>query len=157
MNALSIEVVAQIGEHHRLAQAKYFAAKDQYAEAVDHARRAGALLLQVKADLGHGKFLAWLEQHVEFTPRTAQRYMSAAAPTPKCDKLTHSRKPPKAGSARAKLTAQIDLVRHRDDVIAHAAFLAAELPIAHELRATDLQALTGLRDRINEVLGGGAR
>ncbi len=154
MSALSNHVVEQISEHHRLAKERYFAAKEQYAEAVEHARQAGALLLQVKADLGHGRFLAWIEQHFEFTARTAQRYMCAAAPTPKNDRLSYSPKPPKAGSKRAKLKAQIDAVRHRDDVIAHAAFLASELPIAHELRPEHLQALAGLRDRINDVLGG---
>jgi hypothetical protein len=46
--------------------------------AVENARRAGELLLEVKARLQHGAFGAWLAANIMFTERTAQRYMAVA-------------------------------------------------------------------------------
>lgn len=71
MSAVTVITAATINEQHRLAMAH---ARD----AVEHARRAGELLLQIKAELPHGTFLAWLQANVEVTPRQAQRYMAAA-------------------------------------------------------------------------------
>lgn len=48
------------------------------AQAVEHAKRAGELLLQVKAALPHGDFLPWIEENVSVSARQAQRYMAAA-------------------------------------------------------------------------------
>ena len=62
----------QINELH--AQACRHATK-----AVDVARQAGALLLQVKNQLAHGEFTSWLALHCEVSPRQAQRYMRAAS------------------------------------------------------------------------------
>ena len=42
------------------------------------ARRAGELLLKIKAVLPHGEFLPWLENHVAVSARQAQRYMAVA-------------------------------------------------------------------------------
>lgn len=62
-----------------------------HAQAIEHAdsaigfaKKAGELLLQVKADLPHGEFLPWVENNLDVTPRQAQRYMAAAQgkPTP---------------------------------------------------------------------------
>lgn len=46
--------------------------------AVEHAIRAGRLLIEAKGSLGHGKFLSWIEAHCDFGERMAQRYMKAA-------------------------------------------------------------------------------
>lgn len=46
--------------------------------ALDHALVAGGLLLEVKATLKHGGWIAWLEEHFEGTPRTAQTYKRLA-------------------------------------------------------------------------------
>ena len=50
---------AEINREHNLAVG--FAAK-----AVEHARRAGELLLQVKASLPHGAFLPWVEANPHY-------------------------------------------------------------------------------------------
>jgi hypothetical protein len=50
-----------------------------------HARRAGELLAEAKEHCGHGKWLPWLEANVEFTPRTAQRYMRLAERWPELE------------------------------------------------------------------------
>ena len=65
------ETVHQINQHHRATQ--------QHAVvAMDHARQAGTLLMKVKAVVGHGKWLRWLADHCEVSPRQAQRYMAVA-------------------------------------------------------------------------------
>jgi hypothetical protein len=45
-------------------------------EALLHAIRAGALLLDIKRRVGHGDFLPWMEAHLSCTPRCAQMYMA---------------------------------------------------------------------------------
>jgi hypothetical protein len=46
---------------------------------LEHARAAGELLLQAKAQCGHGRWLEWLKANVAFTDRTARRYMTIAS------------------------------------------------------------------------------
>lgn len=141
-----LTAAAEIGEHHQRA-------KSLSVEAVKHARLAGALLLSVKAEMPHGAFLPWIKENVTFSERTAQRYMNAAAPTPKPPRLTHTPKPPKPGSKRALTIAALDRVRHRDDVVAHATFVLAELPAAQNLRPEDIDTLRRLRARITILIG----
>jgi hypothetical protein len=45
---------------------------------IQHARAAGELLLQVKAQVGHGNWLAWVQHHCQFSERMARRYMKIA-------------------------------------------------------------------------------
>lgn len=71
MSSLQASVAAEINEQHRLAV-------HHAGNAIEHAKRAGELLTRVKAALPHGAFLAWVEAHVEVSPRQAQRYMAAA-------------------------------------------------------------------------------
>lgn len=71
MGSIQASVVTEINEQHQLAV--------QHAgRAIEHAKRAGELLTQVKASLPHGAFLAWMAAHVDVSPRQAQRYMAAA-------------------------------------------------------------------------------
>lgn len=65
---------SEILEQHRLAQ-------DKAGQAIEHAKRAGALLLKLKAALPHGGFLPRL-QALGIKPRTAQTYMAAAQGKP---------------------------------------------------------------------------
>lgn len=58
--------------------AEHDAAWRKTGEVYEHARRAGELLLQKKAELGHGRFLTWLAAHCKFSERQAQRYMRRA-------------------------------------------------------------------------------
>jgi hypothetical protein len=46
--------------------------------ALEHARRAGELLVEAKAACGHGQWLRWLEANVPLSRRTAQGYMRLA-------------------------------------------------------------------------------
>lgn len=65
----------QINELH--AQACRHATK-----AVDVARQAGALLLQVKNQLAHGEFTSWLVRHCEVSPRAGPAILRAASGKP---------------------------------------------------------------------------
>ena len=50
--------------------------------AIDFAKQAGALLLQVKNELAHGEFLPWLEANCTVSDRQARRYMASAQGKP---------------------------------------------------------------------------
>jgi len=50
--------------------------------AIDSAKLAGLLLLEVKSKLPHGEFLPWLECNGAVSARQAQRYMRAALGKP---------------------------------------------------------------------------
>lgn len=54
--------------------------------AVHHAAKAGLLLIEAKADVGHGKWLAWLGQNCALSERTAQGYMRLARRMPELAK-----------------------------------------------------------------------
>jgi hypothetical protein len=64
-------IAADIDRHHAEAIACA-------ASAVEHAKAAGTLLLQVKAQLPHGEFLPWVQAHLTVSDRQARRYMAAA-------------------------------------------------------------------------------
>jgi DUF3102 family protein len=46
---------------------------------VEHAARAGELLLKAKEKIGHGGWLGWLKDNVAFSERLAQAYMQLAS------------------------------------------------------------------------------
>jgi hypothetical protein len=71
MSDLSKDLASQINEQHRLAYGK---AQD----ALEHARRAGELLLQAKESIEHGKWLPWLEANIDVGDRQARSYMMVA-------------------------------------------------------------------------------
>lgn len=71
MSQITSHIAAEINRQHELAVG--------HAEkAVEHAREAGRLLLQIKSELAHGAFLPWVEQHLAVSARQAQRYMRVA-------------------------------------------------------------------------------
>ncbi|MGH8635800.1 MAG: DUF3102 domain-containing protein [Burkholderiales bacterium] len=65
--ALAVEINREHAEACRYATA-----------ALQHAKRAGELLRQVKTDLPHGQWLPWVRTHCAFSTRTAQGYMRIA-------------------------------------------------------------------------------
>ena len=74
-NDLTTDLAVQIRKEH--------AAAIQHADkAIEHAKRAGELLLEVKGQLPHGGFLPWLDEHLNVSRRQAQRYMRAAQGKP---------------------------------------------------------------------------
>lgn len=66
---------AEINRLHGLATTKA-------GEAIDHAKEAGRLLLQVKATMPHGQWLPWLAANIAVSPRQAQRYIQVAQGRP---------------------------------------------------------------------------
>ena len=53
--------------------------------AVEHATKAGDLLLQAKASVKHGEWLPWLSANCSMSERTARNYMRLAKELPKLD------------------------------------------------------------------------
>ena len=84
----------EINRFHALAYGKA-------EEAIDFAKKAGELLLEVKKSLQHGQFQSWIETHCQFGVRQSQRYMNVAlnkdvpiqALTLKSDTMSHLKPP----------------------------------------------------------------
>lgn len=67
MNEL-VSLAAEINREHNLAE--------QMAKtAIEHALKAGELLLQAKDQCGHGEWLLWLDDNLAIGARQAQKYM----------------------------------------------------------------------------------
>ena len=72
MSTLTPSLVADIRREIDAADTKAI-------EAIHHARRAGEMLSQAKAELQHGEWLPWLASNFNLSSRTAQNYMRLAA------------------------------------------------------------------------------
>lgn len=71
MNELSNKI-SEINNLHKLAITSA-------TDAVNYAKKIGQLLLEVKAELPHGRFLKWINDNLDVSQRQAQRYMQAAS------------------------------------------------------------------------------
>jgi len=71
MHEINLATSTEINRLHQLA------AKTA-TEAIDYAKQAGELLLNVKGQLPYGAFGDWIEQNLTVSPRQAQRYMAVA-------------------------------------------------------------------------------
>ncbi len=56
--------------------------KNSIRRGAEHAIKAGRLLLEAKANVGHGNFLKWIGANCNFRVRTAQLYMTMAEELP---------------------------------------------------------------------------
>jgi hypothetical protein len=72
MSEVSNDTAGEINRLHQLAAQKAI-------EAINYAKKAGLLLLEVKKELPHGKFGLWIEANLEVSVRQAQRYMNVAS------------------------------------------------------------------------------
>jgi hypothetical protein len=63
-----LDLASQINQEHD-------ACEEAYRSGLDHARRAGSLLNQVKSQLRFGQWLPWLAENCTIAERTAQAYM----------------------------------------------------------------------------------
>jgi hypothetical protein len=73
-------------------EAAHQAARGAARIALDQALRCGELLLEAKALVGHGHWLAWLHAHTTVTPRQSQKYMRLAehrAALEQCEPSSH--------------------------------------------------------------------
>lgn len=70
----SMELERLAGEVNREHKAAAASAR----EVLDHAVRAGELLLAAKKQVRHGEWLSWFASNFEFTARTGQNYMRLA-------------------------------------------------------------------------------
>jgi len=67
--------LADLAARIKVAHAAYV---DAARKGVEHAMAAGDLLLEAKAQLGHGQWLLWLRKHCGLSVRSAQLYMRLA-------------------------------------------------------------------------------
>jgi Protein of unknown function (DUF3102) len=65
------------------------AAEEDFQSAVQHAIRAGALLIEAKAQVKHGQWLPWLEGNFPASSRSAQGYMRLAKNAEDAQALAH--------------------------------------------------------------------
>src|SRR5262245_40621328 len=65
------DLAAQIRAEHEATSAAL-------KSSVEHAIKAGDLLLEAKAQIKHGQWLPWLQEHCELSERSAQLYMRIA-------------------------------------------------------------------------------
>jgi hypothetical protein len=79
IDALAIQrrIPSDLGATAGEINAHHAAATKRAGEAIHHAREAGRLLLQIKADLPHGQFIAYSREYLKVSARQAQRYMAA--------------------------------------------------------------------------------
>jgi hypothetical protein len=57
--------------------------EDSFQNMLDHAIEAGGLLIEAKDTVGHGGWLAWLNENCRVSPRQSQNYMRLAREVPK--------------------------------------------------------------------------
>jgi hypothetical protein len=67
----------------RAIEREHQAARRAARTALEHAMECGRLLIEAKAQVGHGGWLPWLEANCTLRPRTAQAYMRLARELPK--------------------------------------------------------------------------
>src|SRR4051812_48982740 len=72
---------------------------------IEDFRSAGEELLKAKRMIGHGGFSSWVERNVDFSYRTAARYMRLALMWSKCDTVTHLTAAMRVLSAEAEVLA----------------------------------------------------
>ncbi|MGI8440812.1 MAG: DUF3102 domain-containing protein, partial [Thermoleophilaceae bacterium] len=70
-------------------RAEHEQAQEAFASAVEHAVRCGELLLEAKAQVGHGGWGAWLDEHFPASRRSAQGYMRLARHGQEAQALAH--------------------------------------------------------------------
>jgi Protein of unknown function (DUF3102) len=73
------ELAKRINEEHALAEQDAQACLAHAQSSLLHAKNAGDALILAKVQVGHGKFLAWIEANCTFSSRQAQRYMRVAS------------------------------------------------------------------------------
>ncbi len=138
------QVTAIASEIDREHQAAYGKAR----EALQHARRAGELLLQAKAAIGHGAFGKWLTEHISFAERTAQAYMRIASNWPAIEAKS-------AAVADLTVRGALAAVKKNNTPPAGPASEPIHRPVEHDVddvqRAVQIQLLACLLDAWDEA------
>lgn len=96
--------------------------------ALQHARQAGELLAEAKAECGHGNWLTWLAENFTGSTRTAQTYLRIAERWPEIEAKCE-------GTAHLSLDAAVRLLRSPKPVDLHQQLAEVE----NELREIDQQ------------------
>lgn len=105
----------------------------------------GARLIEAKAQLGHGEWLPWLEEKVEFSPRTAQRFMKLAQGYEKSDTVSH------LGTRKALALLALP-ENEREDFAAQEHLVDGQLKTAEEMSSEELEKAIRERDEALRLL-----
>ena len=81
----SAETLAELAA---VANRAHAAGEAAVRKGLEEFRVAGEALIRAKAQLGHGRWLPWVKQHLAFTERTARRYMAVARNWGKSDSVS---------------------------------------------------------------------
>lgn len=136
-------------------------------EALEHARRAGELLIEAKAVVEHGQWLPWLATNVPFSERTAQGYMRLASRWPELEAksatvadlplraaLKALAEPDEGASIARRLhDVAVDCAdEHADDAHLHARMKAITADASEFIEATtSMEAVARIADAAKEV------
>ena len=82
------EIARPLNDLARCINYEHALALDTARSALEHARKAGTLLLAAKAQVPHGSWLPWLAEHCDVAPRVAQGYMRLADRWPELEANT---------------------------------------------------------------------
>lgn len=107
MSALT-HLAADIRREHEAAQACA-------TKAVEHAKRAGELLIEAKAALPHGEWLPWLAKNFSASQSQAFRYMKIAANYARVNSLPDSERPTSIRQALNLLAEPTESAIEHDD------------------------------------------
>jgi hypothetical protein len=82
----SLAIVRSLGSLAASINAEHDAVERALLTAVEHARRAGDLLIEAKAQVDHGEWLPWIRDYCpNVSPQVAQRYMRIAREWPRVE------------------------------------------------------------------------
>jgi hypothetical protein len=80
-------------------RAAHVACEGAFQAGLDHAIKAGEMLLRAKARVPHGRWTSWVEEHCEITARLAQKYMQVAREWPELQRRNDPNTPRVAASS----------------------------------------------------------
>jgi hypothetical protein len=82
IQTLKVNIMLTFDSHGKEINRRHLLAQQTATDAVEHARVAGNLLIEVKKDMKHGKFQHWVSNQLGVSMRQAQRYMAVAQGKP---------------------------------------------------------------------------
>ena len=78
IQTLKVNIMLTFETHGQEIRRLHLLAQQTASDAIEYARTAGMLLLEVKKGMKHGKFLLWVRDNARVSLRQAQRYMAVA-------------------------------------------------------------------------------
>ena len=137
---------------------EHAAAYGKAREALQHARRAGELLIEAKVGLSHGEWLPWLRAHCDFSERTAQGYMRLASRWPELESKSATAADLPLRNALKALAEPAsddgaDIVRRINGLAASLREIEAQPPAQNENYKIACARMAALKDDVSDFIG----